>query len=223
MDVATDPIPGKSLQANLLEFLKASWADRRIRLLVGVLGIAMAAAWYWFAAASATLTIAGHHAFRRAEVSIWVDGDLRTTSEITGSARKRFGVLQKVEGNFSRSLRVSPGNHVVKVRFHSLTDNSEITRQCKVSAEARSESTVYVNADRGVVSLSFAGSPARPQPDSEPSSSYAKTLQSIFMAIAGSALSATVGFVVQDFLKSRKAVIHQPVSSDSQPSSAISS
>jgi ABC-type phosphate/phosphonate transport system permease subunit len=63
-----------------------------------------------------------------------------------------------------------------------------------------------VNADRGLLSLSFAS--GAPRTKSEPESSsggYLKMMQSVFMAVAGSALSAVVGFLVQDFLKSRKA------------------
>lgn len=205
MAVGPEPASGNAPMSKHLSVMKTAWADRRIRVLIGVLAIAVAAAWYWFAAASATLTIAGHHGFRRADVSVFIDGDQKTTYEVTGSARKKFGVLQKIEGSFSRSLRVSPGDHIVKVRFHSLTDSSDITRQCNVNVQARTESTVYVNADRGLLSLSFAGSPGKLRTEPEPDNGYAKMLQSVFMAIAGSALSATVGFVVQDFLKSRKA------------------
>ena len=188
-----------------LSAIKPVWADRRLRILLGVIAIALAATWYWFSAASATLTIAGHHGFRRAQVSIWIDDALKSQYEVSGSAKKRFGVLQKVDGSFSRSLRVGAGEHSVRVRFQSLTDSSDITRQTHVSVQAGTESTVYVNADRGMLSLAFAGSGPKPKTDPEPNGDYARTLQSIFMAIAGSALSATVGFVVQDFLKSRKA------------------
>lgn len=208
----SDPL---SPTQRILAVLKPAWADRRVRLLIGIVAIAVAASWYWFSAASATLTIAGHHGFRRAEVSIWVDGDLKSTSEVSGSAKKHFGILQKIDGSFSRSLRVGPGDHSVRVRFQSLTDSTDITRQCNVSLQAGTESTVYVNADRGLLSLAFAssGSKSRSQSDPEPSSGYAKMLQSVFMAIAGSALSATVGFVVQDFLRSRKAALSAKASS----------
>ena len=185
--------------------MKVALADRRVRLLAGIVAIALAAAWYWYTASSATLTIAGHHGFRRAEVSIWVDGDLKSKYQVTGSDKRRFGILQKTEGSFSRSLRVGAGDHMVKVQFRSLTDASSITRQCHVSLDPRTESIMYVNADRGVLSLAFAGSAPRIKSDPEPSNGYAKLLQSTFMAIAGSVLSAVVGFVVQDFLKSRKA------------------
>ena len=217
--------PSKTRLSKIRDLLKTSWADRRIRILLGIVAIAIAGAWYWFAAASATLTIAGHHSFRRAEVSIWIDGDLKSTYNVTGSAKKKFGLLQKVDGSFSRSLRVGAGDHIVKVRFRSLTDNSELTRQCSVSLAARTESTIYINADRGLLSLSFAGSPSRVPESPEPSNGYARMLQSVLMAVAGSALSATVGFVVQDFLKSRKAAASQAnrqVSAESQTSSATS-
>jgi hypothetical protein len=205
MAVATGSDPVPSRWHRFFTRIQPAWADRRVRILLGVIAISIAAGWYWFSATSATLTVAGHHGFRRAQVSIWVDGDLKSQYEVSGSAKKRFGVLEKVDGVFSRSLRVATGDHNLRVRFQSLTDSSDITRQCRVSVQAGTESTVYVNADRGLMSLSFAGSAPRIKSSPEPPSEYAKTLQSIFMAIAGSALSATVGFVVQDFLRSRRA------------------
>jgi hypothetical protein len=208
MDVATGPGPLNSRLNRILSIIKTAWADRRLRLLLGVVAIPTAAGWYWHAAASATLTIAGHHSFRHAEVSVWIDGDLKSTYEVSGSPKKRYAILQKIDGTFSRSLRVGAGDHTVRVRFNSLTDASDITRQCQVNVQAGTESTVFVNADHGVLSLAFAGTaPKLKAADPESSSPYAKTLQSIFLAIAGSALSATVGFVVQDFLKSRKAAL----------------
>jgi hypothetical protein len=187
-----------------LAFLQPYWTDRRIRILSGVMLVAVAGAWYWFAASSATLTVAGHHSFRQAEVSIWIDGDLESTFEVSGSVKKRFGVLQKVDGNFARSLRVGAGEHIVRVRVQSLTDGSDIIRQARASVDSGKESTVYVNAERGLLSLASAGSAPREKPEPE-RSGYMKMMQSVLMAVAGSALSATVGFVVQDFLKSRKA------------------
>jgi hypothetical protein len=205
MDVASGPDPRSRHFQHVRQFVTRLWSDVRLRVLSLVLVAAIAGAWYWYVAGSATLTIMGHHGFRRAEISIWVDGDLKTTMESSGSARKKLGIFQKTEGTFSKSLHVGAGDHSIRVRFQSLGDDYEITRQCHVNAEAGTESNVYVNADRGLLSLSFTGSPPAPASETQPSSGYAKTLQSIFMAIAGSALSATVGFVVQDFLKSRKA------------------
>ncbi len=201
----TDPPRLARLQKALTTF-RPYWADRRVRLAVGVFLLVVAAAWYWFAAASATLTVAGRHSFRQTEISIWVDGDLKSTFEVSGSAKKKLGVFQKVDGSFSRSLRVGAGDHTVRVRVHSLGDGSDIVRQCQASVQSGTESTVYVNADRGLLSLGFASGAPRTKPEPESSSGgYMKMMQSVLMAIAGSALSATVGFLVQDFLKSRKA------------------
>lgn len=195
---------GDRLQTSMV-FLKPYWADRRVRLGAGVLLLAMAIAWYWFVAGAATLTVAGRHSFRQAEISIWVDGDLKSTFEVSGSTKKKLGVFQKIDGSFSRSLRVQAGEHTVRVRVHALPDGSEVIRQCQAAVQSGTESTVYVNADRGVLSLGFASgaSRTRPEPDSS-SGGYWKMMQSVLMAIAGSALSAVVGFLVQDFLKSRK-------------------
>lgn len=188
-----------------LAFLKPYWADRRLRLATGLVLLVLAAAWYWFVAGSATLTVAGRHSFRQAEVSIWVDGELKSTFEVSGSAKKKLGVFQKIDGSFSRSLRVGAGEHTIRVRVHALPDGSEIVRQCQANVHSGTESTVYVNADRGVLSLGFASGASRTRPEPESSNSgYFKMMQSVLVAIAGSALSAVVGFLVQDFLKSRK-------------------
>jgi hypothetical protein len=185
--------------------VKPYWADRRVRVSVGAALLVMAAGWYWFVAGTATLTVAGRHSFRQAEISIWIDGSLKSTFEVTGSPKKRFGVLQKIDGSFSRSLRVNGGPHIVRVRVHSLTDSSDIVRQCQANVESGTESTVYVNADRGILALGFASASSRSKPESDSSSGYLKLMQSVLMAVAGSALSAVVGFLVQDFLRSRKA------------------
>jgi len=188
-----------------LAFVKPYWADRRVRIVSGVVVLVIAVAWYWLVASSATLTVAGRHSFRQAEVSIWVDGALKSTFEVSGSSKKRLGVFQKIDGSFSRSLRVGAGDHTVRVQVRSLTDNSDVIRQCRASVASGSESTVYVNADRGLLALSFASGSPRTRPEPESSGGYLKMMQSAFMAIAGSTLSAIVGFLVQDFLKSRKA------------------
>jgi hypothetical protein len=186
-------------------FLKPYWADRRIRVATGLALLLTSIAWYWFIAGTATLTVAGRHSFRQAEISIWVDGDLKSKFEVSGSARKKLGVFQKIDGSFSRSLRVGAGEHTVRVRVHALPDGGEIVRQCQANVQSGTESAVYVNADRGVLSLGFASGASRSKPEPESSSSgYVKMMQSVLMAIAGSALSATVGFLVQDFLKARK-------------------
>jgi hypothetical protein len=189
----------------LLSFVKPYWADRRVRILTGLALVAMAAAWYWFVAASATLTVAGQHNFRQAEVSIWIDGDLKSTFQVSGAPKKRLGVFQKVGGSFARSMRVGAGDHIVRVRVRSLTDSGDVVRQVHASVDSATDSTIFVNADRAGLSLSAATAPPKTKPEPEESAGYVKVMQSVMMAVAGSALSATVGFIVQDFLRSRKA------------------
>jgi hypothetical protein len=204
MAVSTDTHRLSNRLQTALAFVKPYWADRRVRILSGVVLLVIAIAWYWVMASSATLTVAGRHSFRKAEISIWVDGDLKSTFEVSGSAKKRLGVLQKIDGSFSRSLRVGAGPHTVRVRVLSLTDGTDIVRQCQANAASGTQSTVYVNADRGLLSVGFASGSPRSKPEPESSGGYMKLMQSVLMAVAGSTLSAVVGFLVQDFLKSRK-------------------
>jgi hypothetical protein len=201
MDVSVPSGPDAKKSLTIL------WADRRVRLLAAALLLVLLVAGFWLWRSTATLTVAGHHSFKRAEMSVYVDGDLKSTSEVSGSPRKKLGVFQKTEGTFSKSLRIAAGDHTIRVQFHSLTDDSDLSRQVQVSVQAGTQSTVYVNADRAALSLAFAGTSPKLRSEPEPTTGYAKTLQSILMAVGGSVLSATVGFVVQDFLRSRKAAL----------------
>src|SRR4051812_13346910 len=178
MAVSTDTLRLSDRLQTALVFLKPYWADRRVRVVCGVVLLVIAVAWYWLVASSATLTVAGRHSFRQAEVSIWVDGDLKSKFEVSGSSKKKLGVFQKVDGSFSRSLRVGAGEHMVRVQVRSLTDNSDVIRQCRASVASGSESTVYVNADRGLLALSFASGSPRTRPEPESSGSYLKMMQS---------------------------------------------
>jgi hypothetical protein len=50
------------------------------------------------------------HGFRSAQVSIWVDGDLAYSSKVTGSPKKKFGLIptDSVQGTFSHDRLLTP-------------------------------------------------------------------------------------------------------------------
>src|SRR5262245_16095704 len=75
----------------------------RLAVLTGSLVLVAVLLYNVFAAGSATLQVVCRHGFRNADVSVRVDGDVAFTEHISGAARKRLGLFEQVEGNFSKS------------------------------------------------------------------------------------------------------------------------
>ena len=152
---------------------------------------------------SATLNVICRHSLRSAALTVFIDGKVAFTQQIAGSVKKRFGVLDKrVEGSFSKSLKVPSGEHVVQVHLSSAADGFDQTRQVGVNLLADKEATVAIGTQRNGMSVIYQGPPVSPTGDS--SSSYFGTLRSIAVTVFGSAVSAAIGFMVQEFLRARK-------------------
>ena len=176
----------------------------RLAVLAGflvLLGLAVYMIWF---SGSATLNLVCHHSFRSAELSVYLDGRLAYSGEISGSTKKRFGVLDKrVEGRFSKSLAVSPGDHVAQVQLKSVSDGFEQTKSCGVSIPAGKDATLLINAQHSGMSLIYDGPPVAPLKDL--GGGAPSPWRSLLVTVGGSALSAVIGFMVQEFLRSRRA------------------
>jgi hypothetical protein len=60
------------------------------------------------------------HAFRSADVSVWIDGDLAYSGKLKGSVKKKFGLIPgSVQGRLSEIVPVSAGTHQIRVRVVS--------------------------------------------------------------------------------------------------------
>jgi len=175
----------------------------RLALLAGFVVLIGLAVYTVFFSGSAALNVVCHHSFRAAELSVYLDGRLVYEDEITGSTKKRYGVLDKrVEGRFSKSLKVSPGDHVAQVHLKS-ADGFEQTKSCGVSLRPGNDATILINAQHSGMSLIYDGPPVAPLKDLgyTPPSPW----RSLLITVGGSALSAAIGFMVQEFLRARKA------------------
>jgi len=153
---------------------------------------------------SAALQLVCRHDFRSAEMTISVDGEVVHTEALTGSVRKVFGVLEKTEGTYVRTLSVSAGRHVVAVRMRA--PGFDRTRSIEGEFSRGRESTLSVDAGRSL-SLAWRGTAAGGSAveAASASPSWARYAGSIMMTILGSILSASIGVFVQDFLRARKA------------------
>ena len=157
---------------------------------------------------SATLQLVCHHEFRSADLTVSVDGEVVDTQALTGSVRKVFGVLEKTEGTYVRTLSVGAGRHVVAVRMRAA--GFDRTRTIEGDFARGRESTLSVEAGRGL-SLAWRGTPggASSVEAASASSSWVRYAGSILMTILGSIVSASIGVFVQDFLRARKARLNE--------------
>lgn len=161
-----------------------------------------------FSAKDATLRLKVQHSFRTAQLSVWLDGDQVYSGKLTGSGRKKFGLLpESVSGSLSETLPVSSGTHQVRVRVAA--DDASV-QEDTISAEfaRNSQRTLAVVARRSDLSLNWqsasgaiaetptAASPGSPQPGWL--ERYAGTL---LLTAAGSIISALTGFALKELPK----------------------
>lgn len=149
-----------------------------------------------------TLQVVCRHNFRAADVSVRVDGDLAFSEQISGAAKKRLGLFEQVEGNFSKSVSLPSGEHIVEVRLKSADDGFDQTKSSRVNLSRGEVATLQVSTSRSSMSLAYQG----PEVSSAGWSHISSSALSLLVTLMGSIASAGVGFFVQEFLKSRKSV-----------------
>ena len=138
-------------RANFLKLRTAvgriTWTDFTRRLSrkgqLGVAGLALFLAFFVFGsigtAKTAKVEIRCVHSFVAADLFIWIDGKLAYEKELTGTVRKRLGLIKTVQGSFVDAVPATPGRHVLRVQVVSQTAGYDQTRE--VQAELSSETT----------------------------------------------------------------------------------
>ncbi|HEY2842670.1 MAG TPA: hypothetical protein VGJ09_03430 [Bryobacteraceae bacterium] len=173
----------------------------RIGLTAGAVVLIALGIYAAFLSGSSTLHILVHHNFREADLSLVVDGRVNFTEHLSGSAKKRLGLFEQVNGNFSKTLPLPAGEHLVEVQLRSAADGVNQSRSSRIKILDGQEATLSVSASRNSMNLNFQG--ASVTPDSSVSN-LADHALSLALTVMGSALTAAVGFFVQDFLRSKK-------------------
>jgi hypothetical protein len=194
-----------------LNGLAGVWAHLRSRvpwkIVAAALLVATVAFAGWktfFPASSATLVVRGQHSFRAAELSVWVDGDLVHHSQLVGTVKKHFGLLESVQGSFAQSLPVPEGEHTIRVELAAPSEGFEQSKEVQAKFVANAQQTLTVIADKRSGNLYLAlrdEGAAAPLKSSATAPVFGKLLASLLLTIAGSVLSAAVGFMVQERLK----------------------
>ena len=176
----------------------------------------------------AHLNLDVRHTFRSVDLSVTVDGRRELDTKIEGTAKK-FGVFGKRgEKGFTATLDLEPGARVVRVRVRSTADKFDQTRVERFDLGSASVASLRIVAEKSGLSV-FADRPPAPAPQVAglvpPTSPGApvvhaapaamqqqlsaaaelyQVLRQSLIAIAGFVASAATGYLVQEFLRSRK-------------------
>ncbi len=99
-------------------------------------------------AKTATLHLKVQHGFRSAQIYLWVDGDLAYSGKLTGSAKKKFGLIpDSVQGSLSQNVPLISGKHLIRVQIAS-DDGSTVDDSISGEFVRNSERNLSVGSDR---------------------------------------------------------------------------
>jgi hypothetical protein len=150
-------------------------------------------------ATDAKLHLKVQHCFRDAQLSVWVDGDLAFSGKVTGSTKKKFGLIptDSVQGSLSQIIPVHSGLHNVRVRIEP---DDDAMQEDSISGDFAhsTETELLVSARRSSLSMSWQGTGRAAV---ETSSSFAwisRYAGSLFLTLAGSIMSALAGYAIRE-------------------------
>jgi hypothetical protein len=181
---------------------------RRVHILVysGIAIITAFAGYSIFFAESAKLRIICQHNFRSAELSVWVDGKATYHGSINSTSKKRLGVFQTSQGTLSKVFLVPSGSHTVQVQVSAPSEGFLQSQTTTAELYDKRETVLIVNAGRRTpLSISVLSAAGSAEPTQSSSGSAPKPGPSILFAVLWSTISATIGFLVQEFLRAQKA------------------
>ena len=194
------------LRAKAGSFYQQAWlgVDRvpvKARVLLGLFLVAalLMAIHTALTAKDANLHLKLQDSFRAAQLSVWVDGDLAFSGKVTGSTKKKFGLIptDSFQASLSQIIPVRSGQHNVRVRIEP--DDAAMQEDSTSGDFARNtERELLVSARRGSFSLSWPGTGGAPV---ETSSSFAwisRYAGSLFLTLAGSIMSALAGYAIRE-------------------------
>jgi hypothetical protein len=188
----------------------------------------------------AHLNLDVRHNFGSVDFAVSVDGKPALLTKLDGSG-KRFGVFGKrAARGYTKTLELSPGVHLVRVRVSSPNDKFDQMRVERFDLGSSAVASMRISADKSGLSL-VAERPPAPEPvaaapvtmplapvpapvqtasvTAVPQSSGAsrqdvnavadllQSVRSMLIAIAGFVASAATGFIVQEYLRSRRSLI----------------
>jgi hypothetical protein len=191
---------------------KAGWLYQRAKQLVAgvpakawvVFGLFLVAALLMaihtaLTAKDASLHLKLQHGFRDAQVSIWVDGDLAFSGKVTGSTKKKFGLIptDAVQGSLSQIIPLRSGQHNVRLRIEP---DDSAAQEDSISGDFahNTERDLLVSARHSSLALSWQGTGNAPVEASSVFAWFSRYAGSLFLTIAGSIMSALAGYAIRE-------------------------
>jgi hypothetical protein len=152
-----------------------------------------------FTAKDASLHLKLQHGFHNAQVSVWVDGDFAYSGKVTGSTKKRFGLIptDSVQGSLSQIIPVRSGPHKVRVRIEP---EDATMQEDGISGDfvRNSERNLSVSARQSGFSLSWLGTNIAPAESSSSFGWFSHYAGALLLTIGGSIVSALTGYAIKE-------------------------
>jgi hypothetical protein len=149
---------------------------------------------------TANLHVNLQHTLHSAQLKIWVDDHLTYQGRISGSMRKRFGLIPgTVQGSFSHTVRVPAGKHAVRMQVSALGEGYEEEASLQGEFPVNGEVSLVAAAKRHNLDLAWQGISAAAV-DPGPAW-YVKYGGSLLMTVAGSIVSAITAFLIRELPK----------------------
>ena len=196
--------------AVVIAFWKQLSLKRRWAIGGGVLLLVLLA-WFLPGSGSGTLKLVFRHDLDSADASVKIDGKSVDSLHLSRSVKRRLPFLDKSASSSTRTLSVASGSHVVEVHVQSDDGEYNQTRRCGVNIPSGQQATLVISSLRGGIGLAYEGVPVAPS--GGPDSDYSGYLRSIMVTVVGSAVSAAIGFMVQEALRKRKSEVPLPAAS----------
>jgi len=150
-------------------------------------------------AKNARLHLKLQHDFRNAQVSLWVDDDLAYASMVTGSTRKRFGLIptDSAQGNLSQIIPVRSGRHTIRLRIEP---DEGAMQEDSISGDFsnHTERDLAVSAKYSGLSISWQGSGTALVESSSNFEWLSRYAGSFLLTITGSIISTLAGYAIKE-------------------------
>jgi hypothetical protein len=128
-----------------------------------------------------------------------VDDDLAYSGKITGSTKKKFGLIptDSVPGSLSQIIPVRSGQHTVRLRIEP-DDATMQEDSIRGDFSAHTERDLAVAARHSGLSLSWQGTGRGPIESSSSFGWLSQYAGSLILTLAGSIMSALAGYAIKE-------------------------
>jgi hypothetical protein len=176
-----------------------------------------------FTAKDASLHLKLQHDFRNAQVSVWVDDTLAYSGKITGSTRKKFGLIptDSVQGNLSQIIPVRSGQHSIRLRIEP-DDATMQEDSIHGDFSSHTERDLAVAARHSGLALSWQGTDTAPVESSSTFGWLSQYAGSLLLTITGSIMSALAGYAIKELPSRLRSTSDSASTTESQSSVGVS-